>query len=117
MRFGDNMHEIPLSSALESTLPQAGMGGVIISAESSRAAEVHRRVIELTKNLFGAEPSIDVVRDPEFGDSAYSVSVSARGDVPALVKLSERWHTGLIDVAEELAGAYCLSLVPTDESH
>jgi hypothetical protein len=110
------MHDVPPSAALDNALPVAGPGGVVVSAESSRAAEIHRRVIALTKTLFPGEPQIEVVTDPEFGDWAYSVSVHATGDVQELVSLSERWHSGLLDAAEELAGIYCLSLVPTNES-
>lgn len=110
------MNEIPAPNALPMPATDGAVGAAV-GAESFRAAEIHRRVIELTKKLFGAEPQLDLVKDPEFGDCAYSVSVTASGDVPTLVELSERWHSRLLDTAEEFAGIYCLSMTPNDESH
>lgn len=105
------------TQALQDPAPFNALPRNGITPASDRAAEVHRRVIEMTKTLFSGEPRIDVVRDPEYGDWAYSVSVQASGDVQQLLALSDSWHDGLLGAAAELARNYCLSLLPRDEPH
>ena len=81
-----------------------------------RVVEIHDKVIEFTKDIFASEPRIEVLQDPEFGNSSFAVRVEASGEVEELWHLNQLWHRGIRKAAQELAVHYCLLLIPTDDS-
>ncbi|MGH8244839.1 MAG: hypothetical protein ACREUU_00235 [Gammaproteobacteria bacterium] len=111
MQAIDRQELIKLRTRLDELIARSGE-----QPDPFRVVEIHDKVIEFTKSIFAGEPRIDVVQDPEFGNSMFVVRIEARGDVDELARLSSLWHHGLHNAAQELAIHYCLLLIPTDES-
>jgi hypothetical protein len=71
------------------------------------------KVLAFTQaNFPGAQVSLKLDVDPEYGDECMVVDVDVTGTVEELLELSKRWFSNLSSVAPGFELEYCLLVNP-----